>query len=108
MIPFDTVDTTRIPTDSSIEMSVAVSRMQWPKPGMKKAPNAIILVPTNDFPYAFAASSLVHDPIMGDLTGSTPSSPPKESLASKIGKQWQGKYTKNCSNHNCADCTVFI
>lgn len=67
MIPFDTVDTTRIPTDSSIEMSAAVSRMQWPKPGMKKAPNAIILVPTEDFPYAFAASSLVHDPIMGNI-----------------------------------------
>lgn len=67
MFPLNTVDTTRIPFDTAVELSVAVSRMQWPKSDMKSAPNVIILVPTDHFPYAFAAASLVHDPIMGTL-----------------------------------------
>lgn len=64
---FDTVDTTRIPFDSPVEMSVVVSKMQWPKQNMRKRPKVIILVPDHSFPYAFSAASLVHDPIMGIL-----------------------------------------
>ncbi|TWH51694.1 putative cell wall-binding domain [Sporomusa sp. KB1] len=67
MVPLNTVDTTRIPYDTAIELSVAVSRMQWPKPAMNSAPKVIILVPAKQFPYAFAAASLVHDPIMGNI-----------------------------------------
>lgn len=64
---FDTVDITRIPFDSPIELSIAVSQMQWPKANMKKSPRVIVLTPDQMFPYAFAASSLVHDPIMGNI-----------------------------------------
>jgi hypothetical protein len=46
--------------------------MQWPKPDMKSAPNVIILVPTDPFPYSFVAASLVHDPIMGSLLFTPP------------------------------------
>ncbi|SMC43862.1 cell wall-binding repeat-containing protein [Sporomusa malonica] len=67
MFPLNTVDTTRIPYDTAVDLSVTVSRMQWPKPDMEKAPKVIILVPDEHFPYAFAATSLVHDPIMGNL-----------------------------------------
>lgn len=63
----NTVDTTRISHDSAVELAVTVSQMQWPKPNMKKKPKVIILVPDESFPYAFAATSLVHDPIMGNL-----------------------------------------
>ncbi|HWR10036.1 cell wall-binding repeat-containing protein [Sporomusa sp.] len=66
MFPLNTVDTTRIPYDTAVELSVAVSRMQWPKSDMK-SPKVIILVPDENFPYAFAATSLVHDPIMGNI-----------------------------------------
>lgn len=63
----NTVDTTRIPYDLAIDLSIAVSQMQWPKGNMKKSLKVIILVPDNPFHYAFAAASLVHDPIMGNL-----------------------------------------
>lgn len=63
----NTVDTTRIPYDSPIEMSVAVSQMMWPIVHTMKSPKVVILAPDSEFPYAYMAASLVHDPIMGDL-----------------------------------------
>ncbi len=67
MITLNTVDTTRIPYNTSVNLAVAASRLQWPKPDMKSTPHVIILVPTDPFPYSFVASCLVHDPIMGSL-----------------------------------------
>lgn len=63
----NTVNTTRIPDNSAIEMSVAVSQMLWPVSHTPKSPKVVILAPDSEFPYAYMAASLVHDPIMGDL-----------------------------------------
>lgn len=67
MITLNTVDTTRIPYNSSVNIAVAVSRLEWPNPSMKSAPRVIILVPTEPLLYSYIAASLVHDPIMGNL-----------------------------------------
>lgn len=67
MFSLNTVDTTRVPCNTAIDLAVVASQMQWPKTSMTKSPKVIILVPTKYFPYAFTASSLVHDPIMGTL-----------------------------------------
>lgn len=68
----NTVDTTRIPCDSAVEMAAEVSRMQWPVIPMLKSPKVVILVPDSEFYYSYMASSLVHDPIMGTLLFNSP------------------------------------
>jgi len=48
-------------------MAVAISNMMWPVVHTPQSPKVVILVPESEFPYAYMAASLVHDPIMGDL-----------------------------------------
>ena len=62
----DTVNTTRLPYQSPVELSVAVSRLLWPTAASPLLPKVIILAPENLFPYSFMASSLIHDPVMGN------------------------------------------
>lgn len=72
MPDFNTVDTTRIPYDCPSDMAVEVTRMIWPLAIMPASPQVIILVPDDDFQYAFMAASLIHDPIMGTLLMTSP------------------------------------
>lgn len=46
--------------------------MLWPVIPMMKNPKVVILVPDNEFPYAYMAASLVHDPIMGTMLLNSP------------------------------------
>lgn len=62
----DTVNTTRIPLNNPSLISVYVSRMLWPSKNSPKKPKVIILAPDTLFPFAYMASSLVHDPIQGN------------------------------------------
>lgn len=62
----NTVNTTRIPSNNPSQISVSVSRMLWPSKNSPKKPKVIILAPDSIFPFAYMASSLVHDPIQGN------------------------------------------
>jgi hypothetical protein len=63
----DTVNITRLPFDTADAMSVAVSQLLWPVTNTAEGPKVVILAAAEEFAYSFAAASLVHDPIMGDL-----------------------------------------
>lgn len=68
----NTVDTTRIPYNNAAEMAVEITRMVWPAAPTLKSPRTVILVPDDEFQYAFIAASLIHDPIMGTLLMTSP------------------------------------
>lgn len=62
-----TVDTTRLAVSFAIDMAVAVSRLEWPYIHPAFSPRTVILVPDRYFPFAYAAASLIHNPIKGTL-----------------------------------------
>jgi len=65
MLPLTTANTTRLPDNCPVELSVAVSRLLWPTQPSPLNPKVVILAPDNLFPYSYMASSLIHDPVMG-------------------------------------------
>ncbi|MEX2104691.1 MAG: cell wall-binding repeat-containing protein [Bacilli bacterium] len=63
----NTKNTTRLNTDDPIEMSVLVSQTIWPATHKENQPNAVILVPLNNWQIALASTDLIHHPNNGPV-----------------------------------------